>query len=845
MNGQKGAYMSSVAAATRAGIAAAFLLGLGSAVTAQVSPALSQKSSDAAEIQSITESRGSARVIVLYGTPQGPARANIGTPAENIQAITGENHAVQDDILTSTIGAPSGLVGGTKGLARFDITPGFAITATAAEINALASDDRVVRIDIDRTGRPELLVSLPRIGMPNGYALGGTGNGQVVAVLDTGVETTHTFLTGQTIAEACFSTTQGTFGQVNGSLSLCPGGASSSTAPGSGANCNINWDGCEHGTHVAGISVGLNSAPLSGQPTNGAAKNGKLIAIKMYSEFNDTTDCTGVRPCVLFFFSDFIRALDHVFSIRNSLPGGAKVAAVNLSGGGGHFSPPNCDAASGSPAMKASIDNLRSVGIATIISAGNGSSRTQIGQPACISTAIAVAASRKDADIVASYTDISTQVAVFAPGGDFNVATGPILSSVPTGFNAAAFGFSCNYTGSVPATGGSYCHLAGTSMAAPTVAGVFAAIRTVCPTKTVDQILNALIATGTSITDNRSSGTVTKPRINVDLAIQNLACIAPPPPPQACTLASHLGDFNGDGRSDLMFRRSTDGLISQYLMNGFQFLAINVLGAVGTDRTLVAVADFNGDGRADMLFRRVSDGMLSLYLLNGPQILAAQELGAIGTDWELAGVADFNGDGRADMLFRRKSDGMLSLYLMNGFQILQAQLLGAVGNDFRVRGVADFNGDGRADILFRRESDGLVSLYLFNGFQMLGAQVLGAVGADFRLLGVGDFNGDGRADMLFRRTSDGMLSLYLLNGFQLLGAQLLGAVGTNFTLIGIGDLNGDGRADLLFRRNDGLLTAYLFNGFQLIAAQALGTIGLDWTLCYGQPPLSVAQVAGQ
>jgi hypothetical protein len=84
-----------------------------------------------------------------------------------------------------------------------------------------------------------------------------------------------------------------------------------------------------------------------------------------------------------------------------------------------------------------------------------------------------------------------------------------------------------------------------------------------------------------------------------------------------------------------------------------------------------------------------------------------------------------------------------------------------------------------------------------------------------------------------------------LNGFQIIGAQLLGAVGTDFTLLGIGDLNGDGRADMLFRRSDGLLSAYLMNGFQLVAFQVLGTIGVDWALCYGQPPLSVAQAGGE
>jgi sRNA-binding regulator protein Hfq len=319
---------------------------------------------------------------------------------------------------------------------------------------------------------------------------------------------------------------------------------------------------------------------------------------------------------------------------------------------------------------------------------------------------------------------------------------------------------------------------------------------------------------------------------------------APPPPVLACTLASYFGDFNGDGRSDLLFRRESDGMLSQYLMNGFQFTSVQLLGAVGLDRTLAAVADFNGDGTADLLFRRDSDGLLSLYLYSGSQLLGAQLLGTIGLEWELVGAADFNGDGRADMVFRRKSDGMLSLYLMNGFQILQAQLLGSVGLDWRVRAVADFNGDGRADILFRRNSDGMLSLYLFNGFQLLGAQLLGAIGLDWNLLGARDFNGDGRADILFRRSSDGMLSLYLMNGFQILQAQLIGAIGLDRTLLGLGDFNGDGRSDMLFRRtSDGQLSMYLMNGFQLIGAQVIGTIGKEWGACYGQPPLAIASRA--
>src|SRR5262249_62106680 len=84
------------------------------------------------------------------------------------------------------------------------------------------------------------------------------------------------------------------------------------------------------------------------------------------------------------------------------------------------------------------------------------------------------------------------------------------------------------------------------------------------------------------------------------------------------------------------------------------------------------VRDSNGDGRADLLFRRTSDGMLALYLMNGFQVAGAALVGAVGTDWALLGARDFNGDGRADMLFRR-GDGTLLLYLMDGFRVVAAQ----------------------------------------------------------------------------------------------------------------------------------------------------------------------------
>jgi len=299
--------------------------------------------------------------------------------------------------------------------------------------------------------------------------------------------------------------------------------------------------------------------------------------------------------------------------------------------------------------------------------------------------------------------------------------------------------------------------------------------------------------------------------------------------PLACDSRAKPGDFNGDGRSDILFHND-DGQLALYLMSGFTVLDARPLGTIGPEWRLVGVADFDGDGHADVLFRR-NDGQLALYLMDGFTVLDSRFLGVVGPEWDLAVLADFNGDGRADMLFRR-ADGQLALYLMNGFAVLDARMLGTAGPDWQLVGAADFNGDGKADMVFRH-NDGQMSLYLMNGFTVLDARVFLSVAPNWTLLGVADFNGDGKGDLLFR-TDEGTLVLSLRDGFNAIDTRAFAFLGTEWMLAGIGDFNGNDKPDLLFRRTDGQLSLYVLDGFAVVDVRLLGSVSPEWNICYGQ-----------
>ena len=364
--------------------------------------------------------------------------------------------------------------------ATYQTVPAIALKVDAAGLQALLASAQVATIQEDALSDPALASSTVVIGAPAAWAAGYEGAGQTVAILDTGIDGDHPFFGSRIVAQACFSNANG----AGGNVSLCPNGTASQTGNGAAeaqiVACN-NGTLCSHGSHVAGIAAG-SSASFSG-----VARKANIIAIQVFTRFNSAASCSpSAAPCVRSYQSDQIKGLDY---INSTLSTRYKIASANMSlGGGSYTNQATCDSSNAS--VKTAIDNIRSKGIATVISSGNDGFVNAMGAPGCISTAVAVGATT-DADAVASFSNMHAMVDLLAPGVSIN-------SWIP---------------------GGGFANFNGTSMAAPHVTGAWAVLKAINPTASVSTILANLQSTGLSVKDTRAGGTITKPRIRLDKAV--------------------------------------------------------------------------------------------------------------------------------------------------------------------------------------------------------------------------------------------------------------------------------------------------------------------------------------
>jgi subtilisin family serine protease len=179
---------------------------------------------------------------------------------------------------------------------RLRFAPYLALTVNEAGLRGLLNHPTVAHLHRDEMLEPSLAQSVPLINADDVWATGFIGTGVTVAILDTGVDKSHLFLDqGKVVSEACFSTNN----PAQAVSTVCPNGQTSQIGFGAGINCPLNIDGCEHGTHVAGIAAG-NAAGTNRPDLSGVAKDASIIAIQVFSRVDNVAACSAgghSTPC--------------------------------------------------------------------------------------------------------------------------------------------------------------------------------------------------------------------------------------------------------------------------------------------------------------------------------------------------------------------------------------------------------------------------------------------------------------------------------------------------------------------------------------------------------------------
>jgi len=225
------------------------------------------------------------------------------------------------------------------------------------------------------------------------------------------------------------------------------------------------------------------------------------------------------------------------------------------------------------------------------------------------------------------------------------------------------------------------------------------------------------------------------------------------------------GDFNGDGRSDLAYWDEKTGEIRVAPSDGNKFVPrLDAGGGFNPPGGVVEMlsGDFNGDGRDDLLFRLPGEN--KVYVMLGgesgfsPASLWLERWPGGGDLTAVAG--DFNRDGKTDLALYDRVTGTVDVALSDGSRFAPfAEDRGrpwikdfATGGGWRLL-VGDFNGDGKDDLAAYDSAAGKWAFARSDGgefsaedrFSLTWGRAPGS-----RALAA-DFNGDGKSDLAVER----------------------------------------------------------------------------------------------
>lgn len=257
-------------------------------------------------------------------------------------------------------------------------------------------------------------------------------------------------------------------------------------------------------------------------------------------------------------------------------------------------------------------------------------------------------------------------------------------------------------------------------------------------------------------------------------------------------------DVNGDGFQDILSANSGSVLRLVRGNGDGTFHSLTSI-TVGGSPVALAVGDFNRDGRTDVVSANNSGGGVTVLLGNAASGFTTATNIATGTAPFAVEVGDFNGDGHLDIAVANQSGHGVSVILGAGDGTFTQVIQHAVVNPVGLRAV-DFDLDGIPDLV--AGSSGVArgpAVWLLRGrgdgrFHSAAQTV--ATGGTAQLPVAADVNGDGRPDLVVMQNGSPTVAVLLNQGDEsFIAGDPVTFAGSllNFTAA---DFNGDDKMDL-------------------------------------------------
>jgi hypothetical protein len=241
-----------------------------------------------------------------------------------------------------------------------------------------------------------------------------------------------------------------------------------------------------------------------------------------------------------------------------------------------------------------------------------------------------------------------------------------------------------------------------------------------------------------------------------------------------------VSDFNGDSRPDLVWRHDGSGQAVLWYMNGPSLISGTLTqpeGIADTNWQLLAAHDFNGDHRTDLLWRHEGTREMLFWYMNGNARIGTGTtlIGPLSTaDWRIRATGDYDFSGWDDLVFRHQVTGQILIWTLSG-GISESRVApnpNFTDLNWEIAGGGDFDGDRHGDLLWRHRTSGQMVVWFMDRRTLRGGAFTTPEALPdlaWEVASVADYSGDARPDLLWRHRGAGQMAVWYMNGTVMTG----------------------------------------------------------------------------